>query len=32
MDTQPQENPITSFAWAAGAIVVVGALAFYMAG
>jgi hypothetical protein len=32
MESQPQENPMTTFAWAAGAIVVVGALAFYMAG
>jgi hypothetical protein len=32
MDTQPQESPMTTFAWAAGAIVVVGALAFFMAG
>lgn len=29
---QQQESPMTTFAWAAGAIAVVGVLAFYMVG
>lgn len=32
MDIEQQESQLTTFAWAAGAIVVVGALAFFMAG
>ncbi len=32
MEVQQQENTLTTFAWAAGAIVLVGALAFFMAG
>lgn len=32
MNEQHQESPMTTFAWAAGAIAIVGALAFYVAG
>ncbi len=32
METQQQESQLTTFAWAAGAIAIVGVVAFYMAG
>lgn len=32
MNEQPKESHLTTFAWAAGALVIVGAMAFYVAG